>query len=119
MGPKFVYVIFPYDDDGKISSVYVGSAENARVRLDSHLYAKANDPYKDLHDQMKKNGFEFFVIDELNYSTSWREYMWAKYFHDCGRLKVFNKKFDHKNIPEDATAETWISKRLKELGKKK
>lgn len=119
MGPKHIYAILPYDDDGKISSVYIGSAEDVGARIKSHLYESKNDAYSDLHDLMRKNGFEIFVIDEMDLNTSWREYMWAKYFHDRGKLKVFNKKISHKGIPEGSSVSTWIEKRLKEIGKKK
>lgn len=89
--PKSVYVIFPHDDCGGIAGVYVGSSGNAAERIKRH----ANDTrsQKKLHDLMRRNGFDWFVVDVIqNHADLHLEFDWMDYFMKKTSLHLFNER---------------------------
>lgn len=91
MKTKYVYAIYPKDKDGNIAGVYVGSSENVERRIRSHTNRHRNDTQYELHFLMRKNGFEFEVLDSINCPDEmYKEYMWIELL--CKNYpKVFNK----------------------------
>ena len=91
--PRYGYAIFPYDENGDIAGVYVGSSCNVTKRVNGHMATKTNnDAQKELHELMRKNGYgvvELYVAYKRN--DSFKEYMWMDIFIKYSKYKVFNK----------------------------
>ena len=86
--PSDVYAIYPYDEEGQVAGVYVGSAHNVQHRFNGHLQARTHQ--KELHDLMRKNGFTFQILGKQNsYKESNLEYDWIDFFKQTN-VKVFN-----------------------------
>ena len=89
--PKSVYVIFPHDDSGSIAGVYVGASGNASERIKMHLNDRHSQ--KELHDLMRRNGFEWFVVDSIeNPSDLHLEFDWMDFFKQNTQLHLFNER---------------------------
>ena len=91
--PKEVYLIFPYDEDGIIAGVYVGSSCSVSWRIAEHYYATENrqDNQKELHKLMRDNGFTYLVVDKIkSLHESFTEYDWVDYFAKNHNIKIFN-----------------------------
>lgn len=92
--PRKVYVIMPFDHDKKIAGVYVGSSANLQQRIMNHLNSYSAQQ-KELHDLMRKNGFEVCVVDDIeNIGESHLEYDWIEFFKERTHFKVFNFRQD-------------------------
>lgn len=89
--PKSVYVIFPHDASGQVAGVYVGSSGNAAKRIEIHV--RNFHSQTELHDLMRKNGFDWFVIDCIHDSSEKHlEYDWIDFFKKKTCLHLFNAK---------------------------
>lgn len=91
--PKEVYIIFPYDSDGKIAGAYVGVTclgVNRRIRLHINTHRDCGRQ-TELHDLMRNNGYTCIVVDQIN---SWKEssieYDWIDYCEKKMNLHMFN-----------------------------
>jgi hypothetical protein len=106
--PKSVYVIFPHDDSGEIAGVYVGSSGNAFERLKMHLHD--NQTQKELHDLMRRNGFDWFVVDVIKNRTDLHlEYDWMDFFKQNTHLHLFNQRTQyHKPDWRRIGGEKWL-----------
>lgn len=89
--PRKVYVIFPFDYEGKVAGVYVGSTKDPRQRLVNHLNDYGAQQWE-LHNLMRENGFKAYVVDTIDdYEESHIEYDWIDVFkHFLPDLKIFN-----------------------------
>lgn len=91
--PKEVYLIFPYDENGIIAGVYVGSSCFVSFRIAEHRYTTENrkDDQKELHKLMRDNGFTYLIVDEIkSWHESFTEYDWVDYFAKNYNIKIFN-----------------------------
>lgn len=102
--PKKVYALFPYDENGDVAGVYVGSTHDPEERMRIHKNTpKGHGKQDDLHELMRRNGFFYVVVDEYSHcSNSHIEFDWLDYFLKRTNLRVFNnfvsKKADWKQI---------------------
>lgn len=89
--PRKVYVIFPFNSDGTIAGVYVGSSYRVKERIECHKGDHQSKHMVELHDLMRENGFKYQIIDEIG---DWREthieYDWIDFFKKKTTMKVFN-----------------------------
>lgn len=89
--PRYVYAIYPYNQNGQYAGVYVGSTKDVRERIRLHLAKKKEDPQQELHDLMRQNGFEYEILDEVKgMSERDAEYKWVHHFLKFGVIQVFN-----------------------------
>lgn len=92
--PREVYLIFPFDEQGKIAGVYVGSSCCVSTRIYGHLTIKGYDTcgeQKELHELMRKNGFAYEVVDKIDkWQNSYIEYDWVDFFLNNYEIRVFN-----------------------------
>lgn len=90
--PRYVYVIMPHDSD----LVYVGSSANVKQRVQTHLHDYCVD-HLDLHEAMRKNGFDVFVVDVIEKITeSHLEYDWIDFFTHCNDVSLCNTRVSRK-----------------------
>ena len=89
--PSKIYVIYPLDEKRNILGAYVGMSENVTKRLLAHCATIKNDTQEELHTLMKKNGFVYQVLDDVN---SWDdmhlEADWIDFFDHVG-VRTFNQ----------------------------
>ena len=110
--PKTIYAIYPYDENGEVAGVYVGSSEMVKTRILAH---RSNVRTQlELHELMRKNGFTFQMLGVINdYEESHLEYDWAEFF-TCMGLKVFNtlkyKNVNWKRLITDYSVPVWNGK---------
>lgn len=93
---RFLYAIFTLDENNKVNGVYVGSANEIKRRIDSHLMDR-NDPYgkqHELHEVMRTGAFIVRELNKVNHETSWKEYDWIRFFRDYTNLKLYNTLID-------------------------
>lgn len=87
--PRQVYAIYPYNEQGEVAGVYIGSSQNVRERFGNHLSSKHTQD--ELHRLMNEFGYTFQVLDtEHNYDETQLEYDWIDFFIKS-KAKVFNK----------------------------
>lgn len=108
---KKVYALFPYDKDGKIAGVYVGSTRQPAERMRIHKNTPNGHGKQDeLHELMRTNGFYYVVVDEYKSCfESYIEFDWLDFFIKRTKLKIFNnfisKKADWTRIqPKEVSA---------------
>lgn len=89
---RFIYGIFLLDENEKITGVYVGSANDIKSRIDSHLSSKNNDNpnQKELHEIMRTGAFIVRELQQVDYKNRWREYEWIRFFKDHTDYRIFN-----------------------------
>lgn len=88
---RFIYGIFTLDENKKITGVYVGSANEIKLRIDSHLSSKNDNPnQKELHEIMRTGAFIVRELQKVNYENRWREYEWIRFFRDYTDYRIFN-----------------------------
>jgi hypothetical protein len=89
---RFLYAIFTLDENHKVNGVYVGSANEIKLRIDNHLGNKREEcgKQKELHDIMRTGAFVVRELNKVNHETSWKEYDWIRFFRDYTNLKIFN-----------------------------
>lgn len=89
---RFIYGIFTLDDNKKINGVYVGSTNDIKSRINSHLARKNdNNPnQKELHEIMKTGTFIVRELQKVDYGNRWREYEWIRFFEDYTDYRIFN-----------------------------
>lgn len=95
MKTKYVYAIYPKDENGNIAGVYVGSTVDIKMRINAHknlkVKRKANDPQYELHQLMRDNGFSYEVLDTITDDCEdYKEYKWMEVLSKK-YPKVFNK----------------------------
>lgn len=92
MNAKKVYAIFPFDEDGEIAGVYIGSSQNPLTRVRNHRNTKDGHGKQDtLHELMRKNGFTYIFVDDIKtFKDAHVEYDWIDYFIKQTNLTVFN-----------------------------
>lgn len=89
---RFVYGIFTLDQDKKITGVYVGSANEIKQRITSHLSYKSEETglQKELHDIMRTGAFVVRELQKVDFENRWREYEWIRFFQDYTDYKIYN-----------------------------
>lgn len=89
---RFIYGIFILNENKKITGVYVGSANDIKARIDSHLLKRSNDNpnQKELHELMRTGSFVIRELQKVDYENRWREYEWIRFFKDYTDYKIFN-----------------------------
>ena len=86
---RFVYAVYPFDHDGDVLGVYVGSTWDVATRITGHLGTYKT--HKDLHDAMRNNGYFVAVLDVFKpEGGNVVEYDWINCFIESG-ANVFNK----------------------------
>lgn len=118
MKTKYVYAIYPKDENGNIAGVYVGSSENVERRIKHHLNRMKKDPQPELHELMRTNGFTYEILEAMeDFRENYKEYKWIeamslkyskvfnKYLGNCHQLKQdgigpkINQYLSEKRIP--------------------
>ena len=96
MNAKKVYALFPFDEDGEIAGVYVGSSQNPLTRVRSHKNTQDGHGKQDvLHELMRENGFTYIFVDDIKtFKDAHVEYDWIDYFIKQTNLTVFNNAVD-------------------------
>ncbi len=106
--PRKVYAIFPFNEDGSVAGVYVGSSANPNQRITNHLNDYGAQQFE-LHDLMRKNGFKAYEVDCINsLKESHIEYDWIDMFDKfLPDLKIFNARTEKyatwKNVKNPAS----------------
>lgn len=92
--PKQVYLIFPFDENGKIEGVYVGSSNDVRSRVKNHRNDHhSSGKQKILHDLMRKNGYDYLIVDEIkSFHENHVEYDWMDFFIKNTTFQLFNNQ---------------------------
>ena len=105
--PRWVYAIYPLDENGNITGVYVGSSATPHDRVKRHCYSIHDDKQFELHSLMRTNGYYYCLLEKI---TEWdqrvNEYLWIKHYMEKG-MKVYNiltdchegKKILYERIP--------------------
>ena len=90
--PKKVYALFPYDEQGNIAGVYVGSSWKPKERVRIHKNTPNGKGKQDrLHALMRTNGFSYLIIDEIpTCNDTYIEFDWIDFFIKRTKLPVFN-----------------------------
>lgn len=89
---RFIYALYPFDTDGNIAGVYVGSTYKISRRMANHRNNnKCHLNQKELHELIEKNGYCFQVIDEYVGYDSIREYDWIQFF-ELQNVRLFNTR---------------------------
>ena len=91
--PRKVYLIFPFDDNGKVAGVYIGCSHNPVARMELHIREKPlpRKEQNELHRLMRDNGFLYGVVDEIpTYTEQYIEYDWVDYFKQNYGYRIFN-----------------------------
>lgn len=87
-----VYAIFPHDEKGNVAGVYVGVTGSVKQRLRNHLYCySAKNGQQEMHDLMRKNGFHYVILAQVDYRDRSTEYDWIDYFRKMTNYKIFNE----------------------------
>lgn len=87
--PRYVYAIYPFDEDGKIAGVYVGATSNIRCRMKNHVNNMRQQ--QELHGMMRENGFTYQILETIKeYNDRHLEYDWMDFFKEKTPLRVFN-----------------------------
>lgn len=95
--PRLVYVIFPYDEEGKVAGAYIGSSANMQWRMVNHRCQKAGKGEKQdrLHELMRKNGCAYKILDVINcVHENHIEYDWINLFAKYTNFEIFNTQTD-------------------------
>lgn len=92
--PRYIYAIYPHDENGDYAGVYVGITSNVKRRLQIHLkdlYCHPNSV--ELHRLMKNNGYSYQTIDDVQSNDdTYLEYDWIDFFRAKTDLHIFNTK---------------------------
>ena len=100
---RLLYVIHTLDENKKINGVYVGSANDIKQRISSHLAKKEgeNDNQKELHEIMRRGAFLVRSFGVITFEERWREYELIRFFQDYTDLRIYNTYTDfHKDDGE-------------------
>lgn len=88
--PRTIYAIYPNDEDGRVSSVYVGSTCQLKVRIRQHCH-ETKGTQQVLHEKMRNNGYSFQVLKVIDdIKDNHFEYDWIDFFDKCSSLEVLN-----------------------------
>lgn len=92
--PKSVYAIFPFDSEGNVAGVYVGSTWNLKERIRCHIGTHVELGKQTLlHDLMRNNGFICVNIGIIqNFKEAHIEYDWIDFFQNRTNLNLFNNR---------------------------
>ena len=101
---RFIYGVFTLDQNKKITGVYVGSANDIKQRITSHLSNKREESgmQKELHDIMRTGAFVVRELQKVDFENRWREYEWIRFFQDYTDYKVYNTFMCHADKLEES-----------------
>lgn len=87
--PRKIYAIYPFDENGNIAGVYVGSSFDYEERIKGHFFSrKVEQEY--FHSLMRTNGFTFQLLGDIqDVRENHLEYDWMDFLNKSG-VKVFN-----------------------------
>lgn len=90
--PRYVYAIYPHDEDGNIAGVYVGTSQNVEQRIRLHRSTNCyGESQFELHQLMRKHGYSYEVLDSIRGTyENYKEYKWIEILSKK-YSKVFNK----------------------------
>lgn len=115
--PRLVYALYPFDENGLIAGVYVGSAHDLEKRIGTHLTNHGGNQLE-LHELMRNNGFSFQILDFVpNRTLSHIEYDWIDFFSRVN-LRLFNERKwdgDARNIYQMSTHPYWNGKSVTQM----
>lgn len=83
---RYIYAIYPTDDNGHATSVYVGISNDVEQRVRSHRSSQSNPRVRDA----MKNGFVYQILDEVEEEDSRLEYDYIDFFRNAMDLPVLN-----------------------------
>lgn len=89
---RYIYAIYPVDEHGKATGVYVGCTSNVERRIREHRYNRTPScgSYK-LSDDMRK-GFMYQILDEIEEKDSYLEYDYIDLFCRMAIVPVLNSR---------------------------
>ena len=88
---RYVYAIYPYDENGQIAGAYVGITGNLKERMYLHRNNRdSRDKQSALHKLMREHGYCFQILEVCNKVIDrCVEYDWIEFF--AGQeVHVFN-----------------------------